>query len=270
MKTPLVTIVLATMALATSGCFGYPAGTARPGSQVEFIYDSSDAQSGQVVGEPCFASETIGSGQTDRELQQALVGHKSGDVVLTSLASLQGVSCQAVIQVSEKFDSFPAISSAPRAPFEAAVKQPAVVGGTFALPNALNVTVTGLNATSVDYRFVSGQHSRQHGFGIDLVYVDGDGSNMTVLLLPNGSHEVFDGPVPAVGLGAGRFSAVGLRDHNVMFATATSHPLPASGAVIVKMTILSIGAGDLPAPSGNYGQRWGGLGTTSHNATLAP
>ncbi len=251
MKFPIL-VVLGAIALATSGCFGYPPDTVRPGDRVSIVYQAVPAD-GSPAPNPCYVSAVIGSGVFGRNVESALLGHARGDEVTIAVTNAAALPCQSTA-VPAEVQRFPATRSAPREAMETFLGKAAVVGEMFVL-DGLNYRVSGLNATTATYRMLGGQVVAQAQLGLNL-FIDEAGDDIIVRMEPDGSAAVIQGPIAELQLGNGNFTAIALHGDQVLFSIDAPRALGLNKAATVSVTILGIGVGQMALTGGNYGQRW--------------
>ncbi|MES2156131.1 MAG: hypothetical protein V4510_13435 [bacterium] len=248
-------LALALVALSFSGCFGYPPGTAHPGDRIVIYYTATDEASGTPITDGCYARFTLGTQGIDANLESALQGKPVGGSVTVHGVDVSTLPCQTqLVRHDEIYVVVPGTKAMGRPAFENFYHATATVGYQFQTVEGLNATVSAADNRNVTYRIDN--ETLHPGLGLDLVIVN-DGANATLYLHPDGSAKVFQGPVPALQVGAGEWFVAGLRDHEIVFASTASAMLDSDGRASITATVTAIAPDTGGSAGDNYGTRRG-------------
>lgn len=195
-------LALFAVLLVSAGCFGYPAGTIRPGETVALLVEGAAVSDGF-----CYF---VGGAPT------ALQGRAAHDVAQLTSADFKNLSCNSIIKKNVVLDVSPVYAGvAPKVAFERRFG-PASVGLNFTL-NGLDLVVASVNETSVSFdRRVSAPQPYPE-FGLDVIFVR-TGANITQELSANFTGVPFQGPVTGLVEKAGKYIVVSQRGGNLLIA----------------------------------------------------
>ena len=261
----LPVLASAALALALSGCFGVPPGSADTGDSVTIRYTAYDLDSGAALRENRTATFVVGSGSSGlgQQVERAVRGHLPNETFTVTVRDDASLDYGGLVEVNRTLAPIPIEQSAPRADFEQYVG-PASVGQTFPAYGIYDGVVTEVGNTTVHFRIQAedGQEDPVPSVGATLVTHVGE-TELTRELRPViGQTFTIAPPSPfqpstPLGLEPGSYKVLGASETKLQYSRSASTEADLIGKDLrVQVTVLSVEPLAEPVPTdGNFGVR---------------